>query len=502
MPAEDETQNLQSRRSFIKRAASGGLGVAVGTSLTGCGQEKPALHWDREADVVIAGGGGAGLSAAIEAGKAGAKVIVLEKMPYTGGDTILNGGIIAGNGDRLSKAKGIEVSSEEIYQFMLKVPPVFGAIDPDWARIIAEQCGPTIDWLLDLGVAFQDTVGPDPNYTTLPVMHLTQGGGTAFNTPLLEGAKKHGAQILLDTQVTRLITDDSGRVIGVSALSQGKPINVKSRRAVVLSTGGYAGNPEMMGVFNPDMIGIKSACSSGTTGDGLGLSMALGAVVLRTSYAPMLFPAVDIASGRPVEWHCIQGGGIAVGEDGKRFMNEDLTYMSGELPRAMIAQIRKQKNPHITLILMDSPQLQNEINIYAPELVTADSIEALATRVGLDPAALKASIDSYNANCAKKVDPDFGRKNDLIPLKTAPFYAVKVDTRAIVSTGGFKTNTRGQVMKFKHVAEQGPLTLPIPGLYGAGMAGQWNAVGGWTCSSAFTTGRIAGQNAAAEKPWA
>jgi fumarate reductase flavoprotein subunit len=195
----------------------------------------------------------------------------------------------------------------------------------------------------------------------------------------------------------------------------------------------------------------------------------------------------------------LQGGGFAVGEDGKRFVNEDSSYMTGELTDAIIRQIAAQKARHVWVVVNDSSFLKHALQVHPVAVAKGDTIEALARAAGLDPAALRATVERFNRFCAKKKDADFGRQENLIPLLKGPFYAAKVHPAVIFTTGGLKIDARARVLELNGVGQPGDPGHPLPGLFAAGQVAEWCAVGGWTVSGAFTMGRIAGREAAASQ---
>lgn len=498
--------NDKSKRGFIQGTA-GMIGLAFGGALSGYSDNAsaagtPPARWDRETDVLVVGGGGAGLAAAIEAGKAGARVLILEKSVAAGGDTFRNGGVMAGQGSRLTKSKGVQVTTEQVWNHFLATPPTFGPFDPAVARIVAERGGETIDWLADLGVKFADELTADPSYAAhLQIFHQVVGGGRGYAESLLAAAIKHGVQILSQSRATGLIIDGAGRTVGVSAKSGGKTIRIKAKRAVVLTTGGYAANLKTVEHLNPAIKHIGFVCSKDSVGDGLVMAAETGAIIVRTSQGPLLYPTVEVDSNNIFQWHTMQGGGIAVGEDGNRFVSEDTSYISGELTRSIIDQIDKQKAPYVWMIVKESPQIKHALEVHPVALTKADTIEELAAKTGLSSASLASTVDRFNRFCADQKDTEFGRKSSLIPLDRGPFYAGKVRPCAVLTTGGLKTDSKGRVLKFAAVGDPGAPSRAIPGLFAAGQVAEWSAVGGWTVSAAFTMGRVAGRNAAAQPAW-
>lgn len=271
--------------------------------------EIPA--WDLEADVVIAGNGIAGVSASIEAARAGADVLVLERTGGWGGAASLSGGILyLGGGTPLQKALGFEdTPPENMKAFMT------AALGPgtDEAKI-TEYCDGSVDhynWLVENGVVFKESFWGEPGWEipgddglmysggenaapfneiatppAPPRGHVPQmsnkrtgeqGGGYMIMKPLTETAEKLGVRAEYDVRVQRLVVDDSGRVVGISAKRYGKDLHVRARRGVVLATGSFAYNKEMVEAYAPNLIGRPGAAIEEHDGRAIRMAQALGA---------------------------------------------------------------------------------------------------------------------------------------------------------------------------------------------------------------------------------
>ena len=160
-------------------------------------------------------------------------------------------------------------------------------------------------------------------------------------------------------------------------------------------------------------------------------------------------------------------------------------------------QISKQELPYLWAIANGGPALSHAMEIHPVTLVEGDTISDLAVKIGIDPETLCATVARYNQACTNGNDVDFGRKKHLIPLSEGPFYAAKIRPAAVLTTGGVKIDPQARALRFVDVEGQGgPAATAIPGLYAAGQVAEWSAIGGWTVSSAFTMGRIAGREAA------
>jgi flavocytochrome c len=503
-----------SRRSFLAGAtlATAGLGVAA---LSGCGPATPSggasagglnpdeIVWDYEFDVVIAGAGGAGLAAAIEVYEAGASVIVLESQLWAGGSTAMNGGLMAGHGTRLAEKLGVTITTQQVLDWFDESAAaqtmLAGDPEPEILRIVGERGGQTIDWLVDQGVQFHETIGVEPDYCPMQVFHYTDNGG-AFTTPLAEKLQAAGVQIKLRTRALKLYTDGEGRVIGLRADEEGRAKNFKARKAVVLATGGYASNEQLLEQMAPAWAGIFSCESPGALGDGLVMGAEIGAASRRMAMMPILIPALEMNSNLIFNWYCLEDGGVVVDSKAQRFVDEGEDYINGEVIRHALAHMKETGDENFWMIVHEGERTLQSLAIYPMDVARANSIEELAPLVDLNPTALAATVSAWNASVAAGEDKEFGRTLMMEPLDTPPFIAVKVRPSTAMVCGGLHTNAQAEVLKYAPLGSSDTL-LPIPGLYAAGEATGWNARGGWSCNSCYTMGRIAGQNAAALESW-
>ena len=251
------------RRSFLKGAALMG-GAAAFAGMAGCAPQTPASQelsstsdsaWDKEVDVVIAGAGGGGLAAAVEASAAGKEVVVCEVMSSaTMSNSALCAGMIQGACTKLQKEAGIDDSVEEFDKYLTAVAEGFE--NPELRRLYAEKSGETIDWLAEQGAALSterlSTQGTMVDYYTdvtpaVARMHQNADGiGAGFTEPLRKKAEEQGAEFMFDTQVTRLLTNTDGEVEGVIVADGGKEQRIKARLGVILNTGGFSRNADMV----------------------------------------------------------------------------------------------------------------------------------------------------------------------------------------------------------------------------------------------------------------
>ncbi len=471
-------------------------------------------RWDLEADIVVLGCGAAGSAAAIEGHDRGAKVVILEKMPpaQAGGNTRVSGGIWFNNRD----AKRAEAYLESLCGGFKLPQPVIRA----WA----DETAANTAWLKGLGAEVGPHADYSPEYPELDGSDCYGGymgiGGKLGNALLFDflqsAIRQRGIETLYETPGQELITD-SGRVIGVRAVGAGKPLHVRARRGVVLATGGFENNPEMV----RDYLGMADSPIWGTpasTGDGHRMAMQIGAdlwhmdnmmaiVGVRTSDFHAAFATLGLVGPK---------GYIYVGADGSRFVDEDVQIRHGHalihgryelypLQRAFVVfdERTRRSGP-----LVPQPEympvgwnlvIENYVwsddNLAEIEngwMVKADTLTELAAKLGIPAGKLEKSVALYNRYCAAGEDEQFGRApTTLIPLDEPPYYAFISGPVLAWSNGGPRRNEHAQVLNLSGE--------PIPGLYGAGTVSStysWCKDGGFHIADALAFGRVAGRHAA------
>jgi fumarate reductase flavoprotein subunit len=270
---------------------------------------------DYAVDVVVVGAGGAGLSAAVAAADNGASVIVIEKMPFAGGNTTLSTGSIYAGGAARSLEAGFYYPPSEFANVIMTTSE--GTCNERLARFVASESGLTVNWLAGLGVQFRPVAAPGAVHSTIP-------DGSGIIKPLLEACKERGVEVMLNTRGVELLVEN-GRIAGVKAEQKDKSITIASK-AVVIATGGFAANRDMVYKYKPEYADLIVSCSIGATGDGIIMAEAIGAATVDMDRV-MPTPTAEINSKRLITAGMRNtAGAILVNEFGQRFVDETLLY--------------------------------------------------------------------------------------------------------------------------------------------------------------------------------
>ena len=478
---------------------------------------EPSLKWKYETDVVVAGYGGAGAAAAIEAYDKGASVLIIEKSSVAGGTTAITAGVIAGAGTSMQRERGITDSPEEMYKYFKATGQ--GLEDPDLVKILCYNSGATIEWLIDLGIEFKylyvSGAEDYPEYASItpvkPRGHSTGSGGALFKV-LKNACTQRNIDCLYETKLKEIITTSKGEVVGIQVEKKSELLNIKARKAVVLACGGYAYNQEMLKQYSFDR-GYKAKYTGVVhhTGDGIRAGQLIGAD-LRCMGQIGVIPAVQrpgqkIARivhtpGDPIYYRTDDGhyGIIAVNKKGKRFTNESGYYnyvgydmlIPGNLPNYSIFDEKVRTSGAASWPPWSG---KDDKDIQEGTTKKADTIRELAKKIEVDADTLEATVANYNANAAKGVDPEFGKTRDLDPIDSPPFYAFERIVGIHSTFGGLKINTKTQVIDVNgRVIKR----LYAAGETAGGTMGYNYPTAGTAIQNVLCFGRIAGTNAASE----
>lgn len=450
-----------------------------------------------EAGLVILGGGGAGLSAALEAAERGAtNILVIEKRSSLGGNTALAGGLFACESP--VQARERVVADKDLFFKKAVDWAHWSGIDPDILRTFINSSGDTIRWLEDKGLKFNlIRLYPDQNP---PVQHNPEGNGARLIQVLTDKCKDLGVTFFLKSSGKKIIRGKKGNVKGVLISRDNEDIEIRSGR-VIIATGGFGGNNELLKKYFPSYF--KGMVSSGLplNGDGLFLAAAAGAAIEDSATMIKEGPRFDLHSWPLMNFER-DPSTIWVNKIGKRFINEIAGYRVFESVNAMLKQPGK-----VSYALLDS-SIRKKFEEKMPDLREAlqkeeekdrvkisDSWDDIARWIGADPRELVQTIDEYNSFCIKGYDKAFTKERRyLLPLHTAPYYAIKGLAVLLDTIGGIRINAQMEVLDTKNEH--------ISGLYAAGVV-----TSGWEsetyCSDlsasafgfAINSGRIAGKNA-------
>ena len=468
--------------------------------------------WDAEADVVIVGYGGAGACAAIEASRAGARVMVLERASGGGGTTAIAAGhLYLGGGTRVQKACGFEDSADNMFDYIMQC-----ADDPDEekARLYCDRSVEHFDWLVSLGVPFKDSI-----YEQRCLMQPTDDGliwsgnekawpfrekaapaprghkvaqeddaGPLLFAKLHQAVEAGGAEIRYDASVLTLVVGEGGRVAGAIVRQDGREQAIRARRGVILCAGGFAMNESMVSRHMPHLVG-RAELIGNPYDDGAGIQMGMaarGAPIHMSEYHITLpfYPPASLTRG------------ILVNAQGQRFVNEDSYH--GRVGEAAC----RQPGGSVYLIADDACFGWPEMGFELAE--TAETIAELEAALGLPESMLQHTVEVYNRGARQGVDPLFHKQAEwLAPLDHPPFAALECSfgkaSYIAFTLGGLHTRPDGEVL-----TTEGRI---VPGLFAAGRTacGIPRSASGYasgTCiGDATFFGRLAGRAAALATPW-
>jgi flavocytochrome c len=504
------------RRSFLGSAAVGAAAVGVSGGLFGVPaalagtltEDAENIVWDRETDVLVIGTGYAGLCAAIEAKDAGADVLILEKNTFGGGNSMLSGGAAQFGGTSIQAAQGI-VDSPAL---MFKEVFAYGdhRAEQDLLRAVVADSASTVEWLQGLGLTFKKTTsfqeGMSVARTHTPDVSPTgkyeATNGAAYYQVMYQALVARGVTTLLQHKAVKLIqAGEDGPIVGVEVqdIAGGKTLNIRTRRSVFLGSGGFKSNIAMRVVQDPRLDEDFSAGGLPyveTTGEMIMAAVDAGADLtgmafvceFRFKWGTKIYQLWDGNTN-----HRTGGAGltanfdksICVNNDGQRFVDEyTSTLLSGQPFAEAYASLEKPRQCWNVLdsasvtaawqTALASPNPAVSPCVSADMIYSADTLAALAAKMGVNAANFQAEVAKYNGYVDSGVDSDFDRPADHMKTKiaTAPFYACKAQFFAHDQMSGLTVNVPGQVIKrSEHI---GPTPIPIdqqeviPRLYAGG----------------------------------
>lgn len=457
--------------------------------------------WDEEADVIVVGLGAAGAAAALEAAREGAVTLVLERGAGGGGTSALSGGVLyLGGGTKLQKACGFEDSDEEMFKYLMAT--VGDSPDEAKLRLYCEGSVAHFDWVLEQGVPYKQSFyygcsGEPPTDDGLVwsgserchpyceiavpaprghVARMEHQTGPLLMQRLVAAVEASPARIANNHRCSTLIQAGDGSVVGLVASEFGKERVIRARRGIVLTTGGFIINDDMIAAHSPLVARCKLRVGAeGDDGSGISLGVAAGAATMHMSEASISLPITQ-------PWGLKRG--ILVNAQGQRFINEDAYY--GQLGEAALFHQRGRAWLIVDDEIFEKPE-------YGAELAAVgDTPAELEAELELPPGSLASSIALYNRYAEKGEDPLFHKQREYLqPLVNAPLGAFDCTTEnalyAAFTLGGLRTDPEARVLD--------PAGDAIPGLFSAGRASSGLAVGGYSSGLSLGDGTFFGRRA-------
>lgn len=518
----------------IKEAAAAALtaaGLNPDDYKTAVEEDAAAEDSTVDADVVVVGAGGAGMTAAITAAAEGKSVVILESQSMVGGNSVrATGGMNAGktvyqDENEFGESAGVEKTlktaaekyadnetitalaktvSEQWAAYQANPTGYFDSVelmeldtmiggkginDPELVETLCANSADAIDWLDEHGITLHNVSsfgGASVKRIHRPV---NAEGKTvsvgSYMIPLLEeNCEKAGVKMMLDTTATEILTDANGAAVGVKATgASGETVTVNAK-AVVLATGGFGANLDMVVKYKPELKGFMTTNAPGIQGQGIEMAQAIGAATVDMDQI-QIHPTVEANTAALITEGLRGDGAILINEEGQRFIDEVGTR--DVVSAAEIAQTGSYSWLVVDQAMADASSV---IQGYIKKgyTVTGATYEELGKAMGVDAAAFAETMEKWNGYVEAKNDPDFGRTSFANPLNTAPYYAVKVTAGVHHTMGGLKINANTEVLN-----EKGEV---IPGLFAAGEVTGGvhgaNRLGGNAVADFTVFGRIAG----------
>lgn len=518
----------------IKEAAAAALtaaGLNPDDYKTAVENDAAAEDSTVDADVVVVGAGGAGMTAAITAAAEGKSVVILESQSMVGGNSVrATGGMNAAktvyqDENEFGESAGVEKTlktaaekyadnetitalaktvSEQWAAYQANPTGYFDSVelmeldtmiggkginDPELVETLCANSADAIDWLDEHGITLHNVSsfgGASVKRIHRPVNAegKTVSVGSYMIPLLQENCEKAGVKMMLDTTATEILTDANGAAVGVKATgASGETVTVNAK-AVVLATGGFGANLDMVVKYKPELKGFMTTNAPGIQGQGIEMAQAIGAATVDMDQI-QIHPTVEANTAALITEGLRGDGAILINEEGKRFIDEVGTR--DVVSAAEIAQTGSYSWLVVDQAMVDASSV---IQGYIKKgyTVTGATYEELGKAMGVDAAAFAETMEKWNGYVEAKNDPDFGRTSFANPLNTAPYYAVKVTAGVHHTMGGLKINANTEVLN-----EKGEV---IPGLFAAGEVTGGvhgaNRLGGNAVADFTVFGRIAG----------
>ena len=492
-----------------------------------------------DADVAIVGAGGAGMTAAITAAAEGKSVVILESQPMVGGNSVrATGGMNAGktvyqDENEFGESAGVEKTlktaaekyadnetitalaktvSEQWAAYQADPKGYFDSVElmeldtmiggkginnPELVEELADESADGVEWLKKYGINLT-SVGSFGGASVKRIHRPVNAEGKtiavgSYMIPLLEKACEENDKISiqLETTATTILTDENGKAVGVKAVgATGNEVTVNAK-AVILATGGFGANLDMVAELVPALKGFMTTNAAGAQGQGIGMAQALGAATVDMDQI-QIHPTVQFDTAALITEGLRGDGAVLINADGKRFIDEVGT-------RDVVSAAEIAQPGSYSYLVVDQAMLDKSSVIagYVKRgfVFQGNTYEELAEALGVDAATFAETMNTWNTYVEAKNDPDFGRTSFAQPLNTAPYYAIKVTAGVHHTMGGLVINTDTEVLKDDGTA--------IAGLYAAGEVTGGvhgaNRLGGNALTDTVVFGRIAGESAHYEK---
>ena len=487
-----------------------------------------------DADVVVVGAGGAGMTAAISAAADGLKVVVVESQAMVGGNSVrATGGMNAAktplqDKNTFGESAGVEKTlaaaegyadnetitalaatvSEQWEAYKANPEGYFDSVElmeldtmiggkginnPELVKTLCSNTADSIVWLDSVGASLT-SVGAFGGASVKRIHRpVNEEGKTlsvgAYIVPILEkNLQDAGVEIILNTTVDTILTDANGAACGVSGVANdGSKLTVNAD-AVILTTGGFGANLDMVVSYKPELAGFMTTNAAGIQGQGIKMAEALGAATVDMNQI-QIHPTVEANTASLITEGLRGDGAILVNAEGKRFFDEVSTR-----DKVSAAEIAQPGSYSYLIVDQAMADASNVIQGYIKKGFTTqgETYEELAEALGMDEAAFAETMNTWNGYVEAKNDPEFGRTSFANPLNTAPYYAIKVTAGVHHTMGGLKINPAAEVL-----TEDGSA---IAGLFAAGEVTGGvhgaNRLGGNAVADFVVFGRIAAQSAA------
>ena len=487
-------------------------------------------------DIVIVGAGGAGMTAALTAAEKGANVIILESQAAVGGNSVrATGGMNAADTpaqdeNEFGESAGVEKTlktarttyadnvtitklAEEVekqwadYQAnpvgyfdsdeLMELDTMIGGKginNPELVEELADESADGVEWLKKYGIDLT-SVGSFGGASVKRIHRPVNAEGKtiavgSYMIPLLEKACEENDKISiqLETTATTILTDENGKAVGVKAVgATGNEVTVNAK-AVILATGGFGANLDMVAELVPALKGFMTTNAAGAQGQGIEMAQALGAATVDMNQI-QIHPTVQFDTAALITEGLRGDGAVLINAEGKRFIDEVGT-------RDVVSAAEIAQPGSYSYLVVDQAMLDKSSVIagYVKRgfVFQGNTYEELAEALGVDAATFAETMNTWNTYVEAKNDPDFGRTSFAQPLNTAPYYAIKVTAGVHHTMGGLVINTDTEVLK-----DDGTV---IAGLYAAGEVTGGvhgaNRLGGNAVADFVVFGRIAGEEAA------